>query len=526
MLTTRIVLGILIVALSSCTAKYLDINTNQNEPGNLNPDGYVLLSAMNNVASSVISSDVNTAQFTDCLLGGPLGGYFAESKTGWANTISKYDAKNDWTRVFLNSDQVIPVLYSNLSSIKAYSESSQNPVPWAMAQIIKVAAMSRITDTYGPIPYSKIGEDGNIITPYDSQEEIYDKFFEELDNSILILKENPNVLLVANVDKIFNGDFSKWIKFANSLKLRLAIRIAYASKEKAREIAETAVRDGVMESNVDNAAWNNFASITNPLFTAIRYNESATGGDTHVAADIVCYMNGYEDPRRNVYFEKSTWNKGEEYVGLRRGIAQDDPVISPNYIKYSKVKINATDAVQWMNAAEVAFLRAEGTEIFGFNLGNAKTYYEKGIQLSFEQWGVQGWESYKENDRNKPKEYIDPSGKASYSQRLSDITIKWKDSDTPEQKQERIITQKWIANWMLGNEAWADYRRTGYPKLMPAFVNNSGGVVENTKGARRMPYPQEEYTNNGDNVQYAVKNLLKDTDDMGSDVWWACKPGI
>lgn len=523
---TKIVLGAMAVAFSSCTAKYIDINTNQNEPGSLNPDGYALLSAMNNVASSVVSSDVNTAQFTDCLLGGPLGGYFAESKTGWANTISKYDAKNDWTRVFLNSNQVIPVLYSNLTSIKAYSESSRNPVPWAMAQIIKVAAMSRITDTYGPIPYSKIGEDGNIVTPYDSQQDIYMKFFEELDASIQTLKENPNVQLVANVDKIYDGNLAKWVKFANSLKLRLAIRMAYADKGKAGEIAMAAVQDGVMESNADNAAWNNFTSITNPLFTAVRYNENATGGDTHVAADIVCYMNGYKDPRREVYFEKSTWNRGEDYVGLRRGIDQADPVISPNYAKYSKVKISATDPIQWMNAAEVAFLRAEGTEIFGFNLGDSRTYYEKGIQLSFEQWGVQGWESYKEDGRSTPSEYTDPSGKATYNQRLSDITIKWNDADTPEKKQERIITQKWIANWMLGNEAWADYRRTGYPKLMPAFVNNSGGTVDNVKGARRMPYPQEEYTNNGENVQYAVKSLLKDADDMGSDVWWACKPGI
>ena len=115
---------------------------------------------MSNLAGCVVSSDVNTAQFTDCLLGGPCGGYFADSKSAWAFTISNFNPTDDWTRVFLKSDKVIPVLYSNLPTVKSVSEATNNPVPYAIAEIIKVAAMSRVTDTYGPIPYSKIGADG------------------------------------------------------------------------------------------------------------------------------------------------------------------------------------------------------------------------------------------------------------------------------------------------------------------------------------------------------------------------------
>ena len=88
-----------------------------------------------------------------------------------------------------------------------------------------------------------------------------------------------------------------------------------------------------------------------------------------------------------------------------------------------------------------------------------------------------------------------------------------------------IITQKWIANWPLGNEAWADYRRTGYPKLLPATSegNLSGGIVDSEKGARRMPYPSEEYTSNTENVQEAVNSYLGGPDNMATDVWWARK---
>ena len=85
---------------------------------------------------------------------------------------------------------------------------------------------------------------------------------------------------------------------------------------------------------------------------------------------------------------------------------------------------------------------------------------------------------------------------------------------------ERIITQKWLANFPLGQEAWAEYRRTGYPKLMPVVVNNSGGTVNTERGARRLAYPQEEHLNNLTNYNDAVQ-MLGGADNMGTDVWWA-----
>lgn len=522
----KLVLGALTMSFISCTSQYMDINSNPYQPGSLVPDDYALGSAMSNLAGCVVSSDVNTAQFTDCLMGGPLGGYFADSKSAWAFTISNFNATDDWTRVFLKSDKVIPVLYSNLSTVKSVSETTNNPVPYAIAEVIKVAAMSRVTDTYGPIPYSKIGADGKITIPYDPQKEVYDKFFEELDHAIGILTENRSSALVASADYVYSGNVEKWVKLANSLKLRLAIRIAYANPTKAKEMAESAVKHeiGVIESNADNAKWNYFGTIPNPLYTAVRYNEETSGGDSHVAADIVCYMNGYKDERRVAYFENSKW-EDQEYVGLRRGINLEKA--KDYFINYSKIKISASDPILWMNAAEVAFLRAEGKAIFKFDMGGeAGAFYNQGIRLSFEQWGAGNVDAYLNDDSSTPTTYIDPAGLNTYNSKVSTITVKWDESATDEAKQERIITQKWIANWMLGNEAWADYRRTGYPKLIPATDagNLSGGIVDSKRGARRMPYPSAEYTDNTANVQYAVDNYLKKADNMATDVWWACKP--
>lgn len=524
-------LGSALALSSSCTDKFLDINSNPYQPGDLESDGYSLVSAMNNLAGCVMSADVNTIQFTDCLLGCTQGGYFADSNTGWANTISNFDAKDDWTRVFLVSDEVLPVIYSNLSMIEGVSINTGEVVPYAIARIIKVAAMSRVTDAYGPIPYTLIGKDGKTSVPYDSQEKVYDTFFDELDLSIKEIKENIDYKLIPTADYVYKGDLNKWIKFANSLKLRFAMRIAYANPDKAKAMAEAAVNDGVIERNEDNASWDYFKTSPNSMFTAVRYNEEKTGGDSHAAADIICYMNGYEDPRRSAYFEPASFGEGfEEYVGLRRGINYlKNEQVSGNFKNYSRIKIASNDPLVWMNAAEVSFLRAEGAAIFGFDMkGNAADFYNQGIRLSFEQWGVQGADTYILDDVKAPMAYEDPTGENSANSVPSSITIAWDEDADKEAKQERIIVQKWIANWRNGNEAWADYRRTGYPKLFPATAdgNRSGGIVDSNKGARRMPYPAAEYTGNTENVQKAVSEYLNGPDNMGTNVWWACKPGI
>lgn len=408
-LSTIIISSLIAVTASSCTGKFEEINSNPYQPGDLSEDDYALGSAMNNLAGCVVSPDVNTAQFTDCLLGGPLGGYFADSQSTWKATISNYNPTDDWTRVFLKSDRVLPVLFSNLNVVEIVSQNTNNPLPLAIAQVIKVAAMHRVTDAYGPIPYSQIGVDGSIKSPYDSEQQVYAKFFEELNASIKIMNEQSNDRLTASADYIYSGDVKKWIRFANSLKLRLAMRIVNADPTTARKMVEEALDPqygGVIEQNADNAAWRYFAgSVTNPIYTATQYNHVLSHND------------------------------------------------SKNSISYT--------------------------------------------------------------DPNK--------GLNSYADELTKLTVKWNENATPEEKQERIIIQKWIANWQLGNEAWADYRRTGYPNLLPATDdgNKSGGVVDSERGARRIPYPASEYNDNIENIQFAVNTYLGGQDNMAKDLWWA-----
>lgn len=208
------------------------------------------------------------------------------------------------------------------------------------------------------------------------------------------------------------------------MKLRLAMRVVYtdftSSKGKTpRQLAEEAVSNkvGVFTSNSDNAKLPSvaFGKDGNPLRAACLYNQpegSNTGGDTHAAADIICYMNGYDDPRRDKYFIKSEW-EGIDYVGIRRGI--EIPSLNTIGRKYSGVKFenDAETPLYWMNAAEVAFLKAEAKAVFDMNMGpgTARDFYEEGVRLSFEQWGVTGVAEYLAGT-TLPQTYIDPNGGA------------------------------------------------------------------------------------------------------------------
>ncbi|MCM1347826.1 MAG: SusD/RagB family nutrient-binding outer membrane lipoprotein [Firmicutes bacterium] len=526
--------GALAVAAVGCTGDYEEINANQFQPGNLDADDYALVSAMTNICGAVVPADVNCNQFTDCLLGGPLGGYFADG-ANFTTSFVRNNAPDNWTSVFLKDSKIISTLYTNISLVETACENSGEITPMAVANIIKVACMDRVTDCYGPIPYSGIGEDGAVKTPYDSQEAVYNKFFEELADARTTLLNNLESQISPLADKVYAGDLSKWVKFCNSLQLRLAMRLSYVNPTLAKQKAEDAVNPangGVIESNEDNATWKNYVNGGNPMRTAIMYNAQ----DSRPAADIICYMNGYNDPRREVYFTKANWLDDDknimkdpagnpiEYVGIRRGWNTFSTEWSVNF---SGINVLGTDPLLWQNASEVAFLRAEGVAVFGWNMGGtAEEFYNKGIRLSFEDNGkADDVDKYLADNKSVPATYYDPSGINPWNGTLPQVTIKWDESATTEQKQERIIVQKWIANFTLGNEAWADLRRTGYPKLIPVAFNGSN-VVDINKGPQRQPYPSAEYTDNLVNVQKAVSEYLNGPDNLATKLWWAAKPGI
>ena len=203
---------------------------------------------------------------------------------------------------------------------------------------------------------------------------------------------------------------------------------------------------------------------------------------------------------------------------IRAGLA---PIGSSDFNKFSTIKIERETPLVWMYPSEVMFLCAEGA-LRGWNMGGgtAQSYYEQGIKLSFEYWGVSD-DNYIHSTK-APDTYSDPSGKNSYSNKVSNITVQWNNGGVFEENLERIIVQKWLANFLLGLESWSDMRRTGYPKVLPVVQNNSNGLLNNDEIPRRCIYPTREGQSNAQNYQAALK-LLGGPDNLATHLWWDCK---
>lgn len=514
---TLIVAGLgALLGMSSCTSDYEDYNKDPYgaTKSQMALDGYSFRSAMQNVQASIIPIQPNTAQFTECLLGGTYGGYLADSNGGFnGKNFAQMNPEEGWARVLFEQISSIMISYNEVKG------ATDDPKTLAIALVNKVMGMHRVVDGYGPIPYTHVGADKKIVAPYDSQEQAYDRMFVELDEAITVLTEHKNAFISPEADPIYKGSVLKWLRLANSLKLRLAMRISKVAPEKARKHAEAAVNheEGVITTLDGMAALTPAA--TNPFYVVMyQWNN----GDSRISADLTSYMNGYNDPRRAAMFTPSTFTTAQNgFIGLRSGVQIPANGTEKQYANY---KLEANSPVLWMNPAEVAFLCAEA-KLYGWNVGSktAQAYYEDGIKLSFEQWAVNGAEDYIRNATAEPQGHRDPVNTSfSNTGAMSTVKIAWDATGNQELNLEQIITQKWIANFPLGLEAWAEYRRTGYPRLMPTLVNNST-VVSSTRGARRLAYPQTERADNAEHYSAAVSTMLGGADNMATDVWWAKK---
>jgi hypothetical protein len=501
-----------VIILQACTGNFDEINRNPYEVtgDEMDRGGYATGAALRSLQGFVVPTQVNLHQFVEGLSGSEYGGYIASINLWGEGSFATYNPPHNWNRAPF--DDIMAGVYPQYLPLSA---TTRNPVILSLAKLYRVAAMHRVTDAYGPIPYSKVGtgENQNSLTaPYDSQEDVYKQMLEELDEVIEVLTENRNVdaAAYANFDNVYAGRMESWVKFANSLKLRMAIRMSYVEPALAKQKAEEAVSHsiGVITSNTDNA----FIRVTlNPW--DLQINDWA---DSRIGADIISFMNGYGDPRRAAYFTTSTF-PGGGYVGMRGGaVATAKEPLLP----CSRMIVEVTSPMLWMNAAEVAFLKAEGA-LRGWSMGDTpENLYNRGIDLSFEQHGVSGAMAYKQDDSSTPSGYTYPLGNASFNFNAgSTITIKWDEAASLEQKLERIITQKWIAIFPLGNEAWAEFRRTGYPKLAPVVVNNSGGAIPVGSFVKRLVFSSTEYMENAENIFTAI-GLLNGPDNMGTKLWW------
>lgn len=501
-----------VLAFTSCTADFEDIN----RPGGalseeeLNRDNYRSGVFFITLQDNAFPAQENNYQMNQNLIGDYLGRYMMYTNAGWSSAnFTTYNAPRSWVNHPFSN--VMTNIYSAWNEIAR--TTNKKGISYAWAQILRVQAMHRLTDIYGPIPYSKITGD-ELKTAYDTQEEAYKNMFTDLNEAIETFKSyiasNPQGTPFAEFDRVYNGNMGQWLKYANSLKLRMAIRIRYANPQLAQEMGEQAVRDGVITANADNAK-ETYAK--NPL--EVMWNAY---GDARLCADMDAYLNGYNDPRASAYAQTSKIEGApRNIVGIRSGANITNQETAR---RYSSPVVGTKDPILWMSAAEMAFCRAEGAMI-GWNGmgGTARELYNEGITLSFEQWGVSGAANYIANNLFTQADYTDPQNVAGNISAVSYITIRWSDFDTEERQLERLITQKWLALWPNGHEAWCEIRRTGYPQIFPLAQSTNYGSM---KVPNRIPFNSDEYTNNKANVEAAV-SAMGGADDYATKMWWQKK---
>ena len=496
--------------LCCCTDNFEEYNTNPYEPHSLNPP--MLFATM---ITTGINVQQNDNQMIDQMVAGPFSGYLTMANSWGGSNFNTFNQTESWNQIPFNTP--FEKFYSNYFKLETATGGKGHY--WAMAKLLRVNTMLRVTDCYGPIPYSQVAN-GKTAVAYDSQEDVYKHMFEDLDYVIQMLGEFVDEVgglkPLEGYDPVYNGDYNKWMRFANSLKLRLAVRISNVSPELARTKAEEAVKStrGLIDTN-DNNAYVGVGAEPNPLWLV-----ASSWGEIRINATIASYMKGYSDPRSAVYFTTSKLGGDSPYMGMRSGLEGVKPA---TYSGYSMPNYEQKDDMLMFCAAETAFLRAEGA-LRGWDMGgSARDFYEQGVKLSFDQRKVSGADEYLANAVAVTEPFVDPvnPAKCNYTPKTK-ITIAWNEGASTEEKLERIITQKWIANFPLGFEGWADYRRTGYPEVFPSVSNLSNGVIDTNRQLRRLPFPLSEKQGNSANVSAAV-SMLGGPDTGATDLWWAKK---
>ena len=542
------VILISLVALISCTKNFSDINTNKiGAP--YSPSGSGMADASSylpqimqyiypsNGAASAASWVYQVQQnFNSDIF---CGWWMQPAGFGHGSTVeTNYYLVQSWDDYLYDSwANIVNPFMVIQNSAWAYPNATNQAVA-GMAFAAKVMISVRVADAEGTLPYTSAGA---AQASYDSLGKIYNTFFSELDSSVYYLSQSSasiSSIPTSSDDYFYNGAIAPWIALANSLRLELAMRIVKVNPALAQQQAEKAMATGnLITNNSQNAAY--IAPFEGGM-TTLNYTWGV--GNTTPGADVYSYLVGYKDPRLPVFLSPTNASNTPSripiggYVTQRLGTTQvpGDSTLTATMFSMPGTGVpqsgqlcsNNPSSSTFFNAAETDFLLAEAA-LRGWNMGSysqgAEQYYDLGVTASMQQWGVNIGNYL--NTSATPANYTDPTMAVRDRPAVSTCSPKWSDAATNEGHLEQIITQKWIALWPVNSSvAWSEYRRTGYPKLFPAYLSavpptiTWGGMTVNN--ARKLMLPNNEYLTNTGNVYNAISQYLGGTDAITTHVWW------
>lgn len=488
-----IVLSVLI--LGACDEGFEDLNVNPTKPVQVDVRNKLTAAQLytsgeryENWRANLIYSSVMMQHFAT------TAGYWSGDKYTWNQGY----ASSMIDRIYGNAVKSTEDMLLQFDTDETLPEEMR-----AITRIWRVVIYHRLTDLYGDVPYSEAGKAviSGILTPkYDAQSAIYADMLKELEESVAVLS-GGGTSGFGDADIIFKGDITKWRKFGNSMMLRLGMRLIKVDPAGAQAWATKAINGGVMESNADLAYIQHTAG---PEGINRNGNGEAftADGSPRLSKTFVDFLQ--DDPRLPILGARRSdgstnpadligFPNGLDLTMLKDMTGEDN---SNAYAEPNRSIITGEDAPMFFQTyAEVEFMLAEAAERWGLAGGDVKSHYENGVRAAMTFLVIY-----------KPE--------AEITDAQVDTYLAAKPFDAANAL-EQINTQYWAATFLNEYEAFANWRRTGFPALVP--VNYPGNVTNGTI-PRRLTYSTSEQSNNVANYNAAI--AAQGPDELTTRVWW------
>ncbi|ANE52632.1 SusD/RagB family nutrient-binding outer membrane lipoprotein [Flavisolibacter tropicus] len=525
-----LIAGAVIVALPSCK-KYLDINENPNDPTSSTPE-LVLPQAITRTANTVPTFNFYGAQTVGYLANG--GGV-----SGWGSIISYNYTTADFAGLWNTTYDILEdfqYVINNTEGKETYAYHN------AAAKIMKAYNFELLVDTYNDVPYTEaFNGTKNLLPKYDKAQDIYKDLAVQLDAAIAQIKaaqaqtddSKKPTALASGSDPLFKGDVNKWKQFANTLKLRLVVRgsgkVSFANT--TFDAAGFLTDDAIV-----NPGYTKIDGKQNPLWDYFAYTAASAavtrGGQYVPTPFILSFYDGNKvlDTVRGklTYKEWSGTNGtstptnqlGSQATNAAKGATPNSWILAANATSSARGIFKAADAGQpIMLAAESYFLQAEA-DVRTITSNNAKANFNKGLEASFRYLmkdaagNVLAAAAAADSAVVATTKYVTANS--------SNYLVNFDAATTNQEKIEAIITQKYIAlNMILSHEAWNEYRRTGYPKIVAGSANSRltfASTVSQSTNTEKLPtrllYPESEFRYNQNNVPKGINAFT-------SKIFWA-----
>jgi hypothetical protein len=510
------VLGLL-VTLGACTKGFNTLNTNPNAPAFV-PTAYLLSCAQKGLA------DFSWDRWWNASDGMVLAQYYAENTyTTESQEFYRANITKSYWGYFYGSGLTDPgspnVTVAGMKSLQTIiDECNTSPALYkpsgavnnqkAVAFILEAWTFQMLTDVWGDIPFSQALKDVKLTQPkYDKQQDVYNGIIGLLDSATSLIDVTKTDL---QGDLMYNGNMNAWQKFANSLRLRVAIRISDRSSTLAGAQITKAMSatGGIFASNADNAIFNFISSA--PNYNPLYYDRFVSGRQDFCASKtIIDVMNGLNDGRVGYYFDSVPGaGTGGSYIGRPFGQNPGDAgTIQPAQVSQPSgwasggaatsipayPTLSATAPAVLMDYAETQFILAEAVER-GFIAGSAQSYYDAGIDASYIWW----------------------TGAPAPGPYHAQATVNYATLKGGGKTYKQIIgEQKWLALYMQGMQGWIEWRRLDFGILVQPV---DGYIPPATSLPVRMLYPYDESSLDPTGYQQALSDQGADL--QSTKVWW------